>query len=286
VAVSVDVEDYFQVSAFRNSVRYEDWDGMPSRIERNTSKVLDLLSEFGIQGTFFVLGWVAERYPHIVREILEQGHELGCHSYAHRLIYDMTPDEFRADTERALRALEDASGTSIQAYRAPSFSITPRSKWAFDILLDLGIRLDSSLFPIRHDLYGFPGIPRNPFKICLQKGELAEFPMPTVTAGHWTLPVTGGGYLRLLPLRYQIHALQSRQANCEPSVLYFHPWELDPEQDRIETSLRSRLRHYTGLHQTEARLRILFGKFNFTTMTEVMKTAGPMGEYPCSPNGN
>jgi polysaccharide deacetylase family protein (PEP-CTERM system associated) len=270
-AMTVDVEDYFQVSAFRGAVRYDDWGRIESRVERNTQKALDLLSEFNIRGTFFILGWIAERFPALVRKIQTAGHELGCHSYAHRLIYELTPEEFRADTCRALQAIEDASGAQVRAYRAPSFSVTPQSTWAIEILLELGFTLDSSIFPVRHDLYGFVGAPCRPFRICVNGTRLTEFPPPTMRVGNWTFPVTGGGYSRVLPLGFQVRALRAIERRNETFVLYLHPWELDPEQPRLAVSIRSRLRHYTGLERTQRNLRLLLSRFQFGTFSEVLE---------------
>jgi polysaccharide deacetylase family protein (PEP-CTERM system associated) len=278
-AMTVDVEDYFQVSAFRRVIRYQDWDGMQSRVEKNTQKVLDLLAEFNVHGTFFILGWVAERFPTLVRRIQEGGHELGCHSYAHRLIYELTPKEFRADTQRALDAIQDATGSPVRAYRAPSFSITPRSAWAIEVLLELGFALDSSVFPIRHDLYGFSGAPRQPFRIGVNGSSLIEFPPPTLALGSWRFPVTGGGYLRLLPLSFQLQTLKGMERRGETFLVYVHPWEFDPEQPRIVASLRSRLRHYSRLSDTHSRLRLLLRRFRFDKLSATLGGVNPLPEF-------
>lgn len=269
-AMTVDVEDYFQVSAFRRAIRYDDWDSMKSRVERNTQQLLDLLSEFNVRGTFFILGWIAERFPSLVRKIQAAGHELGCHSYAHQLIYELTPKEFRADTRRALQAIEDAAGVHVRAYRAPSFSVTPRSAWAIEVLLELGFTLDSSIFPVRHDLYGFVGAPSRPFRICVNGAELTEFPPATMKLGPWTLPVTGGGYLRLLPLGLQLRVLQALASRNESFLFYIHPWELDPQQPRLAVPVRARFRHYTGLRRTYRNLRLLLSRFPFGRISDVL----------------
>jgi polysaccharide deacetylase family protein (PEP-CTERM system associated) len=267
-ALTVDVEDYFHVSAFRRLVRYSEWDYMESRVERNTHAVLELLEEFRLHGTFFVLGWVAERCPSVVRAIQAAGHELGCHGYAHRLVYELTPDEFRADTRRALCAIEDAAGLPVRAYRAPSFSITARSLWALGILLELGFTIDSSIFPARNWLYGIPNAPRQPFRIHVNGSDLLEFPPATLKIGRWTLPVTGGAYLRILPYRLQALALGKMADRSEPIVLYLHPWELDPDQPRLAARLGPRFYHFMGLKRTEQRLRRLLSKFTFGTLSE------------------
>jgi polysaccharide deacetylase family protein (PEP-CTERM system associated) len=267
-ALTIDVEDYFHVSAFRHLVPCAEWDHMESRVERNTHTVLELLEEFRLHATFFILGWVAERYPSLVRSIQAAGHELGCHSYAHRLVYELTPDEFRADTRRALCAIEDAAGLPVRAYRAPSFSITARSLWAFEILLEMGFTIDSSIFPAWNWLYGIPNAPRLPFRIRINGSDLLEFPPATLKIGGWSLPVTGGTYLRILPYRLQALALKAMTDRGEPIVLYFHPWELDPAQPRVAARLGPRFYHYIGLNRTERRLRELFKRYSFGSLSD------------------
>ena len=268
IALTVDVEEYFHVSAFTELVPCEAWDRQPSRVVQNTKKVLELLAEFGLRGTFFVVGWVAKRYPSLVREIQGAGHDLGCHSYAHRLIYRLSPKEFRDDTRRATAAIEDAAGTAVHAYRAPSFSITNRSLWAFEILLELGFTVDSSVFPTRNHLYGIPNAPRRPFRIRIQGSDLTEFPLPALKMASWGVPVTGGVYLRLLPYGLQLLGLNRMASRAEPIVLYFHPWELDPDQPRLARSFGPKWYHYAGLNLTEVRLRRLFNTFSFGKLAE------------------
>lgn len=274
-ALTVDVEDYFHVSAFRHVVSVRQWASMESRVERNTHILLELLAEFGVRGTFFVLGCVAESFPRLVRSIRDAGHELGCHSYAHRLVYELTPAEFRADTQRAMAALEDAAGAAMRLYRAPSFSITNRSAWALDVLLELGFTHDSSIFPMRHDLYGFSGVPRFPFAVRNGGGTLLEFPPPTFRLGGLNLPVTGGGYLRLLPLWWQRARLRALARQGYPTLLYLHPWEVDPDQPRLPAPWRSRFRHYTGLRRTCPRLRRLLSEFRFAPLSQVLDSRPP-----------
>jgi polysaccharide deacetylase family protein (PEP-CTERM system associated) len=266
--LTVDVEDYFHVSAFRRVIPYRNWDRQTSRVERNTKKVLELLAEHHLRATFFILGWVAERHPSLVRAIQAAGHELGCHSYAHRMVYEQTPAEFRADTQRALSAIEDAAGTVVLAYRAPSFSITARSLWALEILLELGFTMDSSIFPTRNWLYGIPNAPRQPFRIRVNGNDLWEFPPATVRIGSWNIPATGGAYLRTLPPWFQALALKRMADGGDPILVYFHPWELDPDQPRIAARIGPKFYHYTGLRRTEARLRQLFSKLPFGTLSE------------------
>jgi len=267
-ALTIDVEDYFQASAFTKLVPYAAWDRQPSRVEQNTKKVLELLAEFDLRGTFFVLGWVAERYSSLVRQIQQAGHDVGCHSYAHRVIYRLSPKEFRDDTRRATAAIEDATGAAVHAYRAPSFSITNRSLWALEILLELGFTIDSSIFPTRNHLYGIPNAPRQPFRIRIQGSDLMEFPLPALKVGSWGLPVTGGVYLRLLPYGLQYWGLKRMASRAEPIVLYFHPGELDPDQPRLACALGPKFYHYMGLDRTELRLRGLFNAFSFGKLPE------------------
>jgi len=276
--LTVDVEDYFHVAAFRNSVKRADWEHLPSRVERNTRAVLDLFSELNVKATFFVLGWVAERYPTVVKWIAEGGHELGCHSYSHQLVYELDPERFKHDTIRALDAIEQSSGQRVTKYRAPSFSVTKRSTWALNILLEAGITHDSSIFPIRHDLYGFSSAPRQPFMLRIGGAQLIEFPPSTLRKLGMTLPVTGGGYLRIFPLSYQKMNLHTLEKARVPGMLYLHPWELDPEQPRIKSPLRSRLRHYTGLTRTANRLQKLCGEFRFGPMGAALPDQLPVFE--------
>jgi polysaccharide deacetylase family protein (PEP-CTERM system associated) len=267
--VTVDVEDYFHVEAFARVVSRNDWDSYPCRVEGNTKRLLDLFDEFDVKGTFFVLGWVAERYPRLVREIVERGHETASHSYWHRLVYTLTFDEFREDTIRAKDCIEQASGTAIYGYRAPSFSITSKSAWALDILTELGFRYDSSVFPVKHDVYGVPAAPRSPFQIVTNSGPIVEFPMTTFRIGLGpNLPVGGGGYLRILPSWYTRIGLERAWKEGLTVICYVHPWELDPEQPRIEARIRSRLRHYTNLDKMSERLRRLMSLVNFTNFRE------------------
>lgn len=271
LALTIDVEDYFHPSAFRNTVAREQWDSFDCRVVANTEQILDLLERTGVQATFYVLGWVAEKFPHLVREIHSRGHELGCHSYWHSLIYDLDPKSFREDTERAKACIEQAAGVSVGLYRAPSFSITPKSVWAIEILAELGFTQDSSIFPIAHDLYGFTGAPPFPYVLRFNGAQLVEFPPPTIQLLRWRLPVTGGGYLRLLPMSWQVHGLRKLTSADSPSLVYLHPWEVDPGQPRLPGPLRSQIRHYTGLRKTETRLRRLLQEFSFTTVSKCLQ---------------
>jgi polysaccharide deacetylase family protein (PEP-CTERM system associated) len=267
--ISVDVEDYFHVEAFARVVDRNNWGAYASRVERNTERILGLFDELQIKGTFFILGWVADRYPHLVRRITEQGHEPACHSYWHRLIYKLTPEEFREDTLRAKNCIEQAGGAQIFGYRAPSFSITGRSVWALDILAQLGFRYDSSVFPVKHDTYGVPYAPRCPFRIETPFGPIVEFPMATFRLGGGpNFPVAGGGYLRMFTFSYTRMGVRRAWSEGLPVVSYIHPWEIDPEQPRIEAPLKSRLRHYTSLGKTEDHLRKLLALGQFTSFRD------------------
>jgi polysaccharide deacetylase family protein (PEP-CTERM system associated) len=267
--VSVDVEDYFHVEAFAGLIPRATWGDYECRVERNTDRILDLLDDCRVTATFFILGWVAERYPSLVRKIAERGHEPACHSYWHRLIYKLTPDEFREDTLLAKDLIEQAAGVAIYGYRAPSFSITGHSAWALDVLAELGFQYDSSVFPVKHDVYGVPGAPRGPFRVETPFGPIVEFPIATFrcTVGP-NLPVGGGGYLRMLPCWYTRTGVERAWREGLPVVSYVHPWELDPDQPRISGPLKSRLRHYTNLTGAEARLRRLLALDRFSSFRD------------------
>lgn len=275
--ISVDVEDYFHVEAFAGVIDRRAWDDYPSRVSQNTERILDLFDEYQVTATFFVLGWVAERYPKLVREIARRGHELACHSYWHRPVYKLTPGEFREDTEHAKRCIEDAAGAAIDGYRAPSFSITGRSAWALDVLAELGFRYDSSVFPVKHDLYGVPRAPRGPFRVETAFGPIIEFPMATFRFPIGpNLPVAGGGYLRIFPYWYTRFGIARAWQEGLPVVSYVHPWELDPGQPRVDAPWKSRLRHYTNLKGAEARLRRLLASHNFSSF----RASGFAGSAP------
>lgn len=270
-AMSVDVEDYFQVSAFDRVVPRSGWDLMESRVVRNTERLLALFDEQTVRGTFFVLGWVAERYPALLRTIVGQGHEIASHGYGHGLVYDQSIDAFRDDIRRSKAVIEDACGVEVHGYRAPSFSITMRSLWALDVLVDEGFAYDASIFPIHHDRYGIPSSPRFVYRIERSGGVLTEVPGSTVACGPFNLPVAGGGYFRLLPYLWTqrgIHRINHHDR--EPAVFYIHPWEVDPEQPRLPAGRITGFRHYRNLGRTETRLRRLLRDFRFGTVAEVL----------------
>jgi len=261
-AITIDLEDYYQVSAFADNVVVDQWESFSSRIEKNTAKLLSILADCGTKATFFTLGWVAKTYPNLVKEIADQGHEIACHSNVHRSIFAMTADEFRQDSLQAKQLLEDLIGTSVRGYRAPSFSITRNSLWAFEILAELGFSYDSSVFPIKHPNYGWPRAPRFPFTIKTTCGSITEFPMPTLEFGGARAPIGGGAYLRLLPYWYTRWGIrQINDSEDRSACIYLHPWELDTEQPRMACSLSARLRHYFGLRGTERKVRRLLRDF-------------------------
>ncbi len=274
--MSVDVEEHFQVSAFEGSIPRDSWDAIPSRVDRNTERLLDLFDEAGVRATFFVLGWIAERRPALVRRIADRGHEIASHGYSHRLIYRQSPEDFREETERSRRILQDASGQPVEGYRAASFSIRRTNLWALDVLASVGFRYDSSVFPVVHDRYGMPGAPRHIYRLETPGGsELIEIPPSTLRLGRATLPIAGGGYLRIFPIgltRWAITRLNRREGR--PAVVYVHPWEVDPEQPRMTGPLVSRLRHYTGLATTARKLKVLAATFRFATMGEAVDDHG------------
>lgn len=270
-ALSFDVEEHFQVSAFWSDTRRQQWDRLESRVEHNMLRLAELLAQFETKATFFVLGWVAERHPGLVKRLAKQGHEIASHGYGHELIINQTDSDFRDDVRRSKRILEDLTGDKVLGYRAPSFSITARTQWALPILVEEGYLYDSSIFPVRHDRYGMPGA--NPW--ChirtTEVGDLWEVPPSTLKVGPWRIPVAGGGYFRLYPYRILRRLLCRVASQGHPLIVYLHPWELDPEQPRMEGSLVSRFRHYINLHKTEARLRRLVTDFKFVPIQQAVK---------------
>jgi len=269
-ALTIDVEDYFQVSAFASCVAREDWDRMPCRVERNVDAILAMLDENKTRATYFVLGWVAERFPDLVRRIVEQGHELASHGYAHQRATEQSRQEFQQDVTRSKKLLEDIAGVPVHGYRAPSFSIGHGNLWALECLNEAGYRYSSSVYPIRHDHYGMPGAPRFAFLPEAGRG-LLELPVTTVRLFNHNLPAGGGGYFRLLP--YRVSRSWLRRVNTvdrQPCIFYFHPWEIDPDQPRFRrASLMAKFRHYLNLERTEARLRRLLGDFAWDSIDRV-----------------
>jgi polysaccharide deacetylase family protein (PEP-CTERM system associated) len=276
-ALSVDVEDYFQVSAFDRVVSRETWGHFDSRVVANTHRLLDLFDETGIKATFFTLGWIAAHHPELVRDIAARGHEIASHGYHHQLVYMLTPQQFREDVRAAKATLEDVSGQQVLGFRAPSFSVVNSSLWALDVLIDEGYVYDTSIFPIRHDRYGIPDAPRHVHRIERPSGSILEMPPSTVRIGKMNLPIAGGGYFRLLP--YAVTRWGIRRVNAvdrAPAMFYLHPWEVDPDQPRIATGAATRWRHYNGLEHTVGRLRRLIRDFNFAPVASVLHAVPPV----------
>jgi polysaccharide deacetylase family protein (PEP-CTERM system associated) len=269
-AISVDVEDYFHVEAFASRISPRDWDSFLPRVERNVKRILDLFARHETRGTFFILGWVTARFPQLVREIGWAGHEIGCHGLAHQHIKRQTPEQFRLDVREAKDRLTQEVQKPVRCYRAPSFSVMSETRWAIEILAEEGFEIDSSIFPVRHDLYGMPDAPRFPYWHQTSCGnQLFEFPPSTIRLGNTNIGVGGGGYFRLMPYCISRRALQSiNETDRMPAMVYFHPWEIDPDQPRVDVKLRSRLRHYTNLATMEGKIERLLGDFQFTTVTE------------------
>ncbi|BBM84817.1 XrtA system polysaccharide deacetylase [Candidatus Uabimicrobium amorphum] len=271
--MSVDVEDYFHVANFANKISLHDWDSYPLRVEQNTQRILQIFAQHNVQATFYVLAWVAERCPQLVREICQQGHELACHGYAHQLIYEQGPQAFREDIKKAKCILEDISGEQVIGYRAPSYSITNKSLWAIDILYEEGFRYDSSIFPTHHDRYGIPQAKRHRHLVKYNTHALQEFPPSTVPIGKWNFPIAGGGYFRLFPYSITKKSIEFNNREQQPFVFYLHPWEIDPQQPRIKgISATKRFRHYVNLHSTEKKLRRLVQDFSFTYTKEYLES--------------
>lgn len=272
--LSVDVEDYFQVEAFADRVSRSSWDRWPSRVSDNTRRVLDLFDRYRAKATFFFVGWVAERFPDLVREVAARGHELACHSYWHRPVYSLSPREFREDTQAARMAIEQAAGTRVLGYRAPTWSITKDCLWALDILAEEGFVYDSSIYPIHHDLYGVPGASRFSYAHRSECGRtMREFPPATVRFAGLTLPAAGGGYLRIFPFFYNNWAFQHIGGrHGQPVVVYLHPWEFDPGQPRISGRIKSRFRQYTNLHRMADRVRGLLERYRFQSFHALLQT--------------
>ena len=274
-AMTVDVEDYFQVSAFESAVQRSSWDSMPCRVEANTARILQLFADSGVRATFFTLGWVAERYPAVVREIAAQGHEVASHGWEHTRVTEQTPEQFRQDIRRTRALLEDLSGTEVKGYRAPSYSIGSDNLWALDELADAGYRYSSSIVPIRHDLYGMPEAPR--FAFDAASGRLLEIPVTTLPIGGRNINCGGGGWFRLFPYAFSRWALHRvNREERQAGIFYFHPWEIDPAQPRPEgVGAKSRFRHYLNLERMEPRLRCLLRDFHWGRMDEIFLRERP-----------
>ncbi len=268
--LTVDVEDYFQVSAFDHRIKRDEWDSMHCRVEANTEHLLSIFSEANVKGTFFILGWVANKYPELIRRIAEAGHELASHGYWHRLVYTLSREEFRRDIKDSKKAIGDATGVAVTAYRAPSFSITNKSLWALETLVEEGFQVDSSIFPIRHDRYGVPDASPEIHSRVTPAGSITEIPPSFWQSRIAKVPI-GGGYFRLFPESLTSKAITAVRNEGRPAMFYLHPWEVDPEQPRIDgVGIKSRFRHYVGLTQTERKLRSLLSKHNFAPVNQIL----------------
>ena len=276
-ALTVDVEDYFHVQAFAQVVSHTNWERYPSRVERNTYRLLELFSSKRVRATFFILGWVAERFPRLVQAIGKAGHRVGCHGYAHQVIYKGSDIDFRKDVRRAKQIIEDVTGIRIISYRAPSYSITAKTLWAVEILGEEGFECDSSIFPVRHDTYGIPDAPRFPYIKRLQCGrQISEFPPSTLRVLGNNVPVAGGGYLRLFPYKLTAWAINYlNKTERQPAMVYLHPWEIDPDQPRISASWLSHFRQYNNLESTEKKCQKLLDDFSWAPMEEVLSQRRP-----------
>jgi polysaccharide deacetylase family protein (PEP-CTERM system associated) len=279
-ALTVDLEDYYHVEAFNDVVAVKDWSKLESRIERNTERLLALFADRKVKGTFFILGWVAEHYPKLIRQIAQERHEIACHSYHHRMINFQSRREFRTDIRRAKALLEDISGNEVRGYRAPTYSITEQTLWALETLVEEGYLYDSSIFPIHHDRYGIPRAQRFPYKIYCPSGVIIEFPPTTLRVAGQNLPIAGGGYFRLIP--YNIFRWGMKRINrCERQAAIFmvHAWEIDPGQPVIRGKRINIWRHRYNLQQTESRLLRLLDDFHFAPVSEVLR----LGEAVATP---
>jgi polysaccharide deacetylase family protein (PEP-CTERM system associated) len=271
-ALTVDVEDYFHVSAFSECINQNDWDSYPLRVEKNTRRLLDLFDLHSVKATFFVLGWVAKRTPGLVSEIAARGHEVACHGYSHQLIYSQKPEVFREETLHSKSLLEEIIQAPVRGYRAASYSITEQSRWALDILAEAGFDYDSSIFPVYHDRYGIPDAKVYPHQLVTSKGhQLVEFPLSTARILNYRLPIAGGGYFRLYPYALTKAGLSQINRRQKPFIFYLHPWEIDTEQPKISAGWKSRFRHYNNLDKCEPRLERLMNDFKFDTALGVLK---------------
>jgi polysaccharide deacetylase family protein (PEP-CTERM system associated) len=281
---TVDVEEHFQVSAFDSVVSRDDWPAHGSRLDISVPRLLELLDRHEATGTFFVLGWIARHRPAVVRAIAAAGHEIASHGYAHHRVCAMTPAAFREDVRASRLAIEDLTGAPVLGFRAPSFSIVPGTEWAFDVLVEEGFRYDSSLFPIRRRGYGYPSAPRDVHLIRRPAGELLEFPLATTSLAGATVPAAGGGYLRHFPFALIRRAFREASARAVQATLYVHPWEVDPDQPRLDVGLVTRFRHYRGLTRTLPRLDRLLAEFRFTSIASAIPArAAPALATPAEP---
>jgi len=268
---SVDVEEYFQVEAFSEYIEKKDWEKYPSRVEEQTKRLLDILAAFQVQGTFFVLGWLAERYPALIKNICDAGHEIASHGFDHKMVNKMTPEEFQKDIHKSKEILEGITKADIKGYRAPTFSILEKTSWAYEILLHEGYRYSSSVFPIRHDRYGWPKFGYEPRRMASnEKGDIWEVPMAVGSLGPLRIPFGGGGYLRSYPFFMTRALFRSFARKGKPAVVYIHPWELDSKQPVIHAPFLKRFRHHLGISGAERKLKELLRALEFGTLAQYL----------------
>ncbi len=269
-AMTVDVEDYFQVSAFESYIKKSNWDNLEHRVAQNTHKILDIFSEYNTKATFFTLGWVADRYPALIKRIVTEGHELACHGYEHIRVTEQTPEQFRSDIKRTKKILEDLSGYPVNGYRAASYSInTDNNSWAHQLLAEEGFKYSSSIYPVKHDLYGIPDAPRFCYK-PIKNSDFLEIPITTIKMGKKNFPCGGGGFFRFYPYFFSKWALKKINQENQSSIFYFHPWEIDPNQPKQSSiNLKTRFRHYLNLHKMESRIHKLLSDFQWDTMEHI-----------------
>lgn len=273
-ALTIDVEDYFHVAALAESIKPSQWDSQECRVARNTETLLKLFDSHNVKATFFVLGWVAERYPDIVKQIDEAGHEVASHGYSHQLVYGQTKEVFKEETVKSKLILEELIQKPVLGYRAASYSITKQSIWAIDILSEAGFTYDSSIFPVHHDRYGIPGTPEQPYRLITDKGnEITEFPLSAFDILNYKLPIAGGGYFRLFPYWFTKLGLNSINRKNKPFIFYLHPWEIDPQQPKVKASRLSTFRHYNNLDKCYSRLDRLLQDFSFGRVIDVLNNS-------------
>jgi polysaccharide deacetylase family protein (PEP-CTERM system associated) len=275
-ALTFDIEEYFHAEVFARALRPEEWPGLASRVVDTTERLLDILDYADVRATFFILGWIAERYPALVQDIAARNHEIACHGYGHQMIHRQSRQEFAKDLQRAKTAIEDAAGTAVIGYRAPTFSVVRETMWSLEVLWEAGFLYDSSIFPIVHDRYGIPDAPRFPHRVSIANGHgIAEFPLSTITVLGRRVPIAGGGYFRLLPYRLTrrfIRRLNAREH--QPAIVYLHPWELDVHQPKVRVGWLSQLRHSVNTHTTEGKLRRLLADFRFAPVRDILARSG------------
>ena len=275
-ALTFDIEEYFHAEAFARALRPDDWPGLASRVVDTTERLLDILDYADARATFFVLGWVAERYPALVQDIAARGHEIACHGYGHQMIQRQSRLEFAKDVQRAKTAVEDAAGAAVVGFRAPTFSVMRETLWSLEVLWEAGFLYDSSIFPIVHDRYGIPDAPRFPYRVPVMNGHgIAEFPLSTISILGRRLPIAGGGYFRLLPYTVTRRAIDHlNRREHQPAIVYLHPWELDVHQPKVRVGWITRFRHSVNTASTEGKLLRLLRDFRFAPVRDILERAG------------